>query len=318
MNARAALTILGTLTLLGAAAPRGSAGAQLTAADVALASGRLPRAESLYYLQASRRPRDPLSRAALGRYLAARGALRVGAVLLEEARMFGGDPGVIARDLASLYRELGDWNALARLPASPLSLPQREQARWLVSHPGTLAMPESVTVAYRAPRDTGSLGEVTIRAGGRTLTATIDARRVGLVLDDALRSAEGVTLFEPRGVGDGVPAVVTELRIGDLALGHVAATIAPLGGATRAVIGLDLLRALAPRFDAPAGRLVLHRSGRVRRGAAGKRYPMLSEDDGVRVLLDGRFLRLGGRAMRERLLTRRWMLDARRGEFVLY
>lgn len=313
MNARAALA---TAALLAITAPA-AMGAQLTGADAALASGRLPRAESLFYLQASRQPRDPVSRAALGRYLAARGAFRVGAVLLEEARMFGGDPRAIALDLAPIYRELGDWSALATLSSSPLSAGAQEQARWLVSHGRTIAMPDSATITYRTPSDTGSLGEITIRVGDRALTATIDARRVGVVLDRRLRSSRGVRLFERAGRNDSVKAALREVGIGDLTLENVAATFTDLAGESRAVVGLDVLRALAPRFEGDRGRLVLHRAGRVRADAPGTRYPTLTGDGGVRVLVDGRFVSLAGGDMRERLLTRRWTLDTRRGEIVI-
>jgi hypothetical protein len=74
-------------------------------------------AESLYYRGTTRRPRDPVARIALGRYLASRGALRVGAVLLEEARYFGADSVVVARELAPVYARLHDYAALAALPA---------------------------------------------------------------------------------------------------------------------------------------------------------------------------------------------------------
>src|SRR5437870_2911921 len=67
--------------------------------DSLLAAGRLVSAESAYYATARANPRDPIARAALGRFLAARGATRVGAVLLEEARQFGGDSAAIARAL---------------------------------------------------------------------------------------------------------------------------------------------------------------------------------------------------------------------------
>ena len=61
-------------------------------ADTLLIAGRIFAAESLYYVAVRRGPRDPAARLALGRYLAQRGALKVGAVLMEEARYFGGDP----------------------------------------------------------------------------------------------------------------------------------------------------------------------------------------------------------------------------------
>src|SRR5205085_1403764 len=119
-------------------------------ADSLLAMGRVASAESLYYAASSASPRDPAARAALGRYLAARGALRIGAVLLEEARVFGGDTASLARALVPVYGALGDYRALAALPLSPLSRPERARAEWLVTHAQTLEMEDSVAVVtYR-------------------------------------------------------------------------------------------------------------------------------------------------------------------------
>jgi len=164
-------------------------------ADALLARGEIAPAESLYFLAAMIQPRDPETRFALGNYLSARGALRVGAVLLEEARNFGADSRRIAMELVPLYRELGDWRALATLPGSPLTPTEREQATWLVSHPPTLGMSDSVMVAYRQPTDTETLGRVTLRIGDAILEATIDPRRSGIVIDASRRSLHEITIF---------------------------------------------------------------------------------------------------------------------------
>ncbi|TMG81156.1 MAG: hypothetical protein E6H78_17360, partial [Betaproteobacteria bacterium] len=83
--------------------------------DSLLASGRLAAAESVYYAAVRANPRDPIARTALGKFLAARGATRVGAVLLEEARFFGGDSLALARALVPLYQRLGDFAAIDSL-----------------------------------------------------------------------------------------------------------------------------------------------------------------------------------------------------------
>src|SRR5689334_21837989 len=75
--------------------------------------GRVFAAESAYYDAAKQAPRDPAARLALGRYLAARGALRIGAVLMEEARFFAGDPKTVGAELAPVYARLGDYRSLA-------------------------------------------------------------------------------------------------------------------------------------------------------------------------------------------------------------
>jgi Flp pilus assembly protein TadD len=73
------------------AAPRDSGAQASRTADSLLNAGAVARAESLYYAAIRARPRDPMARWALGRYLAERGALRVAATLLEEADQFCGD-----------------------------------------------------------------------------------------------------------------------------------------------------------------------------------------------------------------------------------
>src|SRR2546423_3897886 len=92
-------------------------------ADSLLAAGRLAQAESAYYAAVRAQPQDPRARGALGRFLAARGATRVGAVLLEEARFFGGDSALLAKALVPLYMRLGDFLALDTLQPNVLSVP---------------------------------------------------------------------------------------------------------------------------------------------------------------------------------------------------
>ena len=90
MNRRLASTITLVLALAAGALPA-RAQRYVTRADSLLRQGRVFAAEELYYTAVRKAPRDPVARLALGRYLAARGALRPGAVLMEEARFFGGD-----------------------------------------------------------------------------------------------------------------------------------------------------------------------------------------------------------------------------------
>ena len=85
----------------------------VTRADVLLQEGRWTEAESMFYAQSERAPRDPVSRAALGRYLAMKGAIRPGIVLIDEARQFGLDA-ALARDLAAPLRVILEWRTAAR------------------------------------------------------------------------------------------------------------------------------------------------------------------------------------------------------------
>ena len=87
-----------------------------TPADELLAAGRWNEAEDAFYAQSRPRPRDPATRAALGRYLAMKGALLPGIVLLEEAQQFGLDAGV-TRSLLTPWRTVQRWRGSVLWPA---------------------------------------------------------------------------------------------------------------------------------------------------------------------------------------------------------
>src|SRR5205085_4742443 len=81
-----------------------------TRADFLLREGRWAEAESEYYAQSDRNPRDPVARAALGRFIAMKGAVKPGSVLVEEARKFGLDAAVY-RSLITPMKAIMDWRA---------------------------------------------------------------------------------------------------------------------------------------------------------------------------------------------------------------
>ena len=81
-------------------------------ADVLLDSGLWPQAEEAYYAQSRVNPRAPLPRAALGRYLAMKGAVLPGTILIEEAQKFGLDSAV-ARRLLRPWRAVLGWRSIA-------------------------------------------------------------------------------------------------------------------------------------------------------------------------------------------------------------
>jgi hypothetical protein len=83
-------------------------------ADVLLDAGLWPQAEEAYYAQSRQRPRAPAPRAALGRYLAMKGAVLPGTVLIEEALKFGLDSSV-ARALLAPWRSVREWRSIATL-----------------------------------------------------------------------------------------------------------------------------------------------------------------------------------------------------------
>ena len=87
-----------------------SAPLRATRADSLLAEGRWAEADAAYYQQSERAPRDPNVRAALGRFIAMKGAVRPGLVLIAEARKFGLDR-AIARELMTPLSAIVEWRA---------------------------------------------------------------------------------------------------------------------------------------------------------------------------------------------------------------
>lgn len=286
----------------------------LSRADSLLRAGRVARAEAVYYAAASARPRDPAARLALGRYLAARGATRVGAVLIEEAWRFGASAGVAATHLAPLYARLADWEALAKLEQAPLSAGERARAEWLMRNRSQAVGADSVILPLASTRD--ALGEVTLVVGADTIRAQVVPRAVGLVLDGSYAMSNGVRLFTGGATDSRQGAAVAhEVRFGALTLRNEPVRLEPLG-AGRAQVGMELLARYAATIDRDAGTLTLRRLGRVARGE-GRRLPLLLEPRDVQVAWGGRLEPLGGVAFAGTLSRGRWTIDARRGELVL-
>jgi hypothetical protein len=292
-----------------------SAAAQARRADSLLAAGRLVAAESVYYAGARARPRDPEARRQLGRFLGQRGAIRVGAVLLEEARTFGGDAATIARDLVPLYRALDDYHALVVMPASPLGDGDRAQAQWLVEHPPALEAGDSATVAYRPVIDGAAPGRVTLRIDGHSVDAMIDPSRRGIVVDSR-GPAVPRRRFRQRADGS-VPAVADTVQMGTLKMVNVPVSIDSLMPGIDAVLGIDVLQRYAATFDPTQRRIVLHPGGTVPATMAGVRVATLTTPSDVRVLQGNRFVSFGAPSLAGLLRTKRWTLDARRGAIVI-
>ena len=292
--------------------------ALIARADTLLIAGRVFSAETLYYYAVRIAPRNPASRLALGRYLAERGALKVGAVLMEEARYFGADPSLVARDLASVYERLGDYGALASLPASPLPYAERARAEWLRAHPPTIVGPDSAAVPYRVS-DSHLLGQVLLYIGGDTVLATIDARARGLVLDPAWMRRREVRRFASRTARDPsqVAGVTLAVRLGEFTLTNVPTTFARQRERGAGVIGLDLLGRFAPTFDPRFGRMLLRRDGRVEFGNRDFRIPTLTTAVGVQVVKTETVFPLGHPDVQQYLRGARWTLDARRGTVIV-
>ena len=117
-------------------------------ADVLLDAGLWPQAEEAYYAQSRLRPRAPAPRAALGRYLAMKGAVLPGTVLIEEALKFGLDSSV-ARALLAPWRSVSEWRAIATLKADSVVVvrPPRDSTALF-----RLPLPPRPVAAGDAPR----------------------------------------------------------------------------------------------------------------------------------------------------------------------
>lgn len=112
-----------------------------TPADALVDAGRWSEAEDAFYAQSRLHPREPVARAALGRYLAMKGALVPGTILIEEAQKFGLDAAV-ARALLAPWRSVQRWRGTLRLPldsAITTEPPGESVALFRIPLPATLA-----------------------------------------------------------------------------------------------------------------------------------------------------------------------------------
>lgn len=279
-------------------------------ADIAISEGRLADAESMLFSASSAAPRDPAARGALGLFLASRGRLKVGAVLLEEARQFGGDAAVVEARLARIDAWLGDWADFAALKHYAASGPAHERALWLMTHPTAHSGPDTVAVALE-PNEIAGLGRVVLTIGAASITADIDPSVDGLVLP----SSAGVTAESKQfGMRDSASvAVVYALGIGALRLVNVPARLSPVA---RPSIGLDVLAAFTPTFDASQQLLTLWRHPVPQDGEL---LPFVLGFPGVGLVARAGqpLVRMESAAGRAALRGSRWSFDLRRGAIVV-
>lgn len=296
----------------------------LARAEALLRAGRVDAAETMFYRAVKRRPRDPATRLALGRYLASRGATRPGAVLIEEARFFGASATVAAIHLAPLYQRLWDFKALALLPAAPLTSGERARAEWLVKNVPAIAGGDSVTVAFAVADDSSqAVGMVALQIDGATVEATIDPAVGGISLDTSFARTASVKGFasSPAAIQAGTgatPAVALRATLGGFTFTNLAVSLEPMGAGRAARVGLDFLSRFAPTFDPHRGQLTLRRGGKVARSLPGERVPLLVDAAGSWVVWEGRPESLSAADVTRRLRGARWTLDAKRGEIVLH
>jgi hypothetical protein len=279
-------------------------------ADVAISEGRLADAEKLLFDASFATAHDPAARGALGMFLASRGRLKVGTVLLDEARQFGGDPAVIDARLARVDMWLGDWAAIAALKHYAVAGPLHERALWLVSHPSARSGDDSVTVAL-APNEFAGLGRITLTVGGENVDVDIDPTTDGLVLPPNGAVTAASLQF---GMHDTTSvAVVYAVGIGAIRLVNVPARLSPVA---RPTIGLDILAPLMPVFDAGAHALTLRQHAAQ---AQGDLLPFVLGFPGVSfVARPGQpLVAMGSAAGRAALRGSRWTFDLRRGAIVV-
>ncbi len=326
MSHRSGILIVAGGLALSLAAPAAGAQGLVARADDLLRAGRVFAAESVYYYAAALEPRDPRTRLALGKYLARRGAWRVGAVLTEEARYFGAEARLVAAEIAPVYVTLNDYRALASLPGTALPYAERARADWLADSAPGIAGPDSAPAAFAVDTaDATVLGRLTMIVGADTVAATIEAGLSGLVLDSAWVRRPGIKVF--RATTERNPrmyaGVARTIVIGSDTLMNVPARFEALGvGADsspawrRARMGLDVAGQLAPTFD-PTGTVVLRRSGRIGQRRPGERIPTLADRDGIALIINERLVPIASPEGRALLNGRRWTLNPRRGEVVL-
>jgi len=171
---RAAIALAALVVTSSAALAQDRATLPLTRADALLDEGRWAEAEALFYAQSERASRDPVARAALGRFIAMKGAVRPGMVLIEEARQFGLDPAT-ARELLAPLRAILDWRAAA------------------------VALKKDSTLIVRVPSDGNVLFQVPLpRTGGGRVTK--DPRAMSeMVWHDVVDRGIGLDSLAERG-----------------------------------------------------------------------------------------------------------------------
>ncbi|MEO8621543.1 MAG: hypothetical protein ABI625_10790 [bacterium] len=259
MDRRTAV-VLAMAVALSARVARAQSSAPLppTRADSLLAEGRWMEAEAAYYRQSERAPRDPAARAALGRYIAMKGAVRPGLVLIAEARKFGLDKDV-TRELVTPLSALLQW---------------RDEAA---------TFKRDTTLSARAPNDRHALFQVALPrtdANGRPQSAQrglrevswhdVVDRQIGLDSINAQDRPIGIEVFEAlspsMNVRSGEIVLHANTRSALSTTGRryqvlrTARCVRVLVGEQRVLSLVDALRELEPNWwqlDLPHGLLVV-------------------------------------------------------------
>lgn len=283
-------------------------------ADSLLKAGAIAPTEAVLYEAVRTKPHDPAPRLALGRFLIARGATRVGMTLLEEAIRFGGSAAAIEPDLVHAYLIAGEYRSLAALSSAPA--PQRERARWLVAHESRVVAPDSIlSIPFRAAADSVNLGRVELRVNGHTLDATISARTSGITISDTSSVARLLQVFA--GDVDGrTLAAADSVGLGRLSLLNLPIALAHVDGGV-ALIGLDVLGAFVPTFDSSTGRMTLRVGGPRADLPNGTRFFTWNTNSDLQLLQAGGWISVTRPSVVRMLRDHRWTLDSRRGQLIV-
>jgi hypothetical protein len=293
-------------------------------AEAAMSKGRFAAAESLLYAASERAPHDAGLRAGLGMYLASRGHIKIGTVLLEEARKFGANTTEVDAHLANMYPWTNDWASRAALSRNVLSAPERAQAKWLAAHaPGTLG-PDSVVVPMddvgTDPNGIAVIGRIAVIIAGSTILANINPSIAGVMLPPDKKVMGEAQLFGKQQIGPDINARRDSLIVGaahSMSIGALTLTNVPVSFmlGEYAAIGLDVLAPFQPTFDEGRHRLTLHK------------HPVAVRGDTIPFMLDFPGIMLAPRvgqtpmewdapASRSAVKGLRWTLDIRRGSII--
>jgi hypothetical protein len=254
-----------------AAHAQGSRRVELSPAERAIAAGQLDVAQDLLFENTRVAPREPTARGALGQFLASRGRFLVGATLLEEALLFGGDTVSIESRLLEIFRWTAQYDRAGTLAAARMVPEERSAMR----RAGAAAAGGAATATVPLqPNEAFGLGRFALRVGSESVDADIQPLMSGLELP----STQALfSVLEPVGSrGDTTYGVVRQISIGGVRFGPVPVKLVPSLRTAR--IGLDLLSQLTPTIDAGRAELVVRSEAKE---IPGKALPVLLSFPGL-------------------------------------
>jgi hypothetical protein len=288
-------------------------------ADSLLRAGDFRGAENMYYAASRVRPRDPDARYALGKYLLDRGAFRIGATLIDEAMQFGYDRRAGSAVLARAYMNLGEYEAIDRLPVATLSSDEQAQVRWLAARPSRLSLPDSsVLVAFNRTGASGYIGAVRLRVNGQPIVALVSTRSTcGLRVSDTLSVARSLHRFGAAGRGGyGLLAAADSLGVGRLSISNVPVVIERMS--VPAVICFGMLARYAPSFDPRGNLMTLHMAGVAPPPSSRAMVaPIMDVGGEYTVLHGGKWTPIVLPEVAALLRDRRWTFDPRRRQVAI-